>query len=215
MLCEVCFMPLFHRRVWVGSVRVGRGRCCSGRLRIAFPPPTVPLLGGRGCSPTQCSLLIDPMKKKNAHKEQRATVGRPRRTVNFCAPFSSINKAFTVSRNTPWLLCVFVIIPLSHGSAESVDQSTESVCRSNLLVPFQGLSTLKGFGGVVRHSAAQSGSRPLFGSGNTTRTAPLRTEPTRTLRWKRAICDTSKQYKLLVGRQCWRIFLSSLPSYWP
>ena len=39
----------------------------------------------------------------------------------------------------------------------------------------------------VRRSAAQSGSSPLFGGGNATRTAPLRTEPTRTLRWKRAI----------------------------
>ena len=45
-----------------------------------------------------------------------------------------------VSRNTPLLLCVFVI-PLAHGSAESVDQSTDGVCSSNLPVPFQGLST--------------------------------------------------------------------------
>ena len=35
-----------------------------------------------------------------------------------------------MSRNTPQLLCVFVIIPLSHGSADSVDQQTDSVCSS-------------------------------------------------------------------------------------
>ena len=36
-------MPLFHRRVRVGSVWVVRERYCSGRLRLAFPPPTLPL----------------------------------------------------------------------------------------------------------------------------------------------------------------------------
>ena len=40
-----------------------------------------------------------------------------------------------MSRNTPRLLCMFVIIPLAHGSAESVDQSADGVCS------FQGLST--------------------------------------------------------------------------
>ena len=39
----------------------------------------------------------------------------------------------------------------------------------------------------VRLNAAQSRSRPLFGSGIATCTEPLRTEPTRTLRWKCAI----------------------------
>ena len=71
---------------------------------------------------------------------------------------------------------VFVIIPLSHGSADSVDQRTAE---------FAG--TLSGISVPQRRrrvwlSAAQSGSRPLFGGGNATRTAPLQTEPTHTLR---------------------------------
>ena len=37
-----------------------------------------------------------------------------------------------LSRNTPRALCLFVIIPLSHGSADSVDQLMDSVCSSNL-----------------------------------------------------------------------------------
>ena len=45
----------------------------------------------------------------------------------------------------------------------------------------------------VWRSAAQSGSRPLFGSENVTRTAPLRTVPTRTLLWKRAISEAQAQ----------------------
>ena len=84
-------MARFHRGVRVGPVWVGREWYCSGRLHVVFPPPTVPLWGGRN----------------------------------------------TVRR--------------------------------------------------VRRRAAQSGSHPLFGSGNATRTAPLRTEPTRTLQWKCAI----------------------------
>ena len=50
------------------------------------------------------------------------------------------------------------------------------------LAPFQGLS-----GPTEEYcetGAAQSGLRQLFGSGNLTRTAPLQTEPTRTLQWK-------------------------------
>ena len=42
----------------------------------------------------------------------------------------------------------------------------------------------------MRLSAAQSGSHPLFGGGNATRTAPLQTEPTRTLQWKCAFSVT-------------------------
>ena len=44
---------------------------------------------------TQCSLLINPRKKKNTHKKSN-NVGRPRRTANFCTTFSSINEAFAV-----------------------------------------------------------------------------------------------------------------------
>ena len=89
-------------------------------------------------------------------------------------------------RNTSRVLCLFVIITLSHGSADSVDQSTDGVCRSNLpAVPGTlsgSQSQLRSTARGVRRSAAQSGSRPLFGSGNATRTEPLRTEPTRTPR---------------------------------
>ena len=36
-------MARFHRGVRVGTVRVVRERYRSGRLRVTFPPPTVPL----------------------------------------------------------------------------------------------------------------------------------------------------------------------------
>ena len=39
----ITLMVHFHRGVRVGSVRVVRERYCSGRLRVTFPPPTVPL----------------------------------------------------------------------------------------------------------------------------------------------------------------------------
>ena len=83
-------------------------------------------------------MLINPRKKKDGHNEQRASnnVGRPRRTANFCA-FSSIKEAFAEKYLTG---TVFVIIPLSHGS-DSVDQSTDGGCSSNLPGPFQALST--------------------------------------------------------------------------
>ena len=42
-----------------------------------------------------------------------------------------------VPANTLRVLCLFGIIPLSQGSADSVDQSTDGVCRSNLPPPFQ------------------------------------------------------------------------------
>ena len=60
--------------------------------------------------------------------------------------FSSINKAF--AGNTSQVLCLFVIIPLSHGSDDSVDQSTDGVCSSNLLAPFQ--TSQYPNGGVLR-----------------------------------------------------------------
>ena len=65
--------------------------------------------------------------------------------------------------------------------------------------PFQGLSIPTE--DYYETSTAQSGSRPLFGGGNATRTAPLRTEPTRTLRWKCAIKlqNTLGHFELLGG----------------
>ena len=60
-----------------------------------------------------------------------------------------------------WVLYLFVIIPLSHGSADPVNQSTEEVCSSGTLsgvsVP-QRRSTAR----EVRRSADQSGSLPTF-----------------------------------------------------
>ena len=80
--------------------------------------------------------------------------------------FSSINKTFAIVQK--YLAgTVFVIIPLTHGSADTVDQSTDGVCSLNLpTVPV----TLSGVSVPQRRStarrvwlnAAQSGSRPLL-----------------------------------------------------
>ena len=124
---------------------------------------------------------------RTMNKEQQR--GRPRRTENFCTTFSSINKAFSVQKYPATHYCVCLI--LSPWSTEvpilSTNQRTACVAQTcrypfRVSVP-QRRSTAR----RVRLSAAQSGSRPLFCSGNATRSAPLRTEPTRTLRWKRAI----------------------------
>ena len=77
-------------------------------------------------------MLINPRKKKDGHNEQRASnnVGRPRRTANFCATFSSIKEAFAVVQKY-----------LTGTDSDSVDQSTDGGCSSNLPGPFQALST--------------------------------------------------------------------------
>ena len=64
-------------------------------------------------------------------------VGRPRRTSNLQETFSSINKAFAVARNTLRVLCLFVIIPLSHEET-ILSTNQRMVCvASNLPAPFQ------------------------------------------------------------------------------
>ena len=78
-----------------------------------------------------------------------------------------------MSRNTLRVLCFFVIIPLSHGSDNSVDQSTDSVCSSNLLVPFQ--TSQYPNGGVLRDE---------YGSSR------LRSDPAHFWRWKGNPCHT-------------------------
>ena len=70
----------------------------------------------------------------------------------------------------------------------SINQRTTCVAQTCQAVP----GTLSGVSVPQRRSTtrrvqlsvAQSGSRPRFGSVNATRTAPMRTEPSRTLRWK-------------------------------
>ena len=81
-------------------------------------------------------------------------------------------------------MCLFLIIPLSHGSAIlSTNQRTACVaqtCRN----PFRHLSTQTEV--YCETSMAQYGSvqvTPTFCGGNLICAAPLRTEPTR---WKRA-----------------------------
>ena len=144
---------------------------------------------------------------KNAHNKQRATtVGRPKRTVNFCTTFSSINKAFAIVQKYPAAtVCVCYYPP---GARKC------RFCRpiNGRRVSLKLAGTLSGSqypnGGVLRESTAQSGSRPLFGSGNATRTAPLWTEPTRTLRWKRTISyvppdDGNNSEHTSYPRSCW------------
>ena len=134
------------------------------------------------------------------NKEQQCrTSKRTFVCANFCANFCA-NKAFAVllpffavllpfvSRNTLRVLCLFVINPLSHGSDDSVDQSTDGMCSSNLH-PFRRLSTPTEE--YCETSTAQYGSirvTATFGGGNANRAAPLHTEWTRTLRWKCGIC---------------------------
>ena len=89
-------------------------------------------------------------------------VGRPRRTVNFCAEFSSINKAFAIVPKYLADNVMFVIIPLSLGSATlSTNQRTACLALAGTLsgvaVP-QRRSTAR----RVRLNTAQSGSRPVL-----------------------------------------------------
>ena len=68
-------------------------------------------------------------------------------------------------------------IPLSHGSDDSVDQSTDGVCSSNLLAPFQASQDTNG--GVLRDEYGSGRTLPTFGGENTNRAAPLHTKPKR------------------------------------
>ena len=75
----------------------------------------------------------------------------------------------------PEILCLFVIIPLAHGSVDSVDQSTDAVCRSNSpAVP--GILSRSQYPnrGVFRESTAQCSVRitPIFVGGNVNWPAP-------------------------------------------
>ena len=87
------------------------------------------------------------------------------------------------------------------------------------LAPFQDLRTPTEE--YCETSAAQSGSHPLFGSGNTTSNAPLRTELTRTLRWKcalhqyRCICSVSLSKACKSGYASECIFGSGHPQNAP
>ena len=131
------------------------------------------------------------MKKKNAHNKQKSNnVGRPRRTANFCASFSSINKAFvTVQKYPAATMSVSYYPRRTDVPFLSTNQQTACVAREIASTPTEEYSER------VRRSVAQSGSRPLSPghtpSGNATRTAPLWTEPTRTLRWKRSIISAN------------------------
>ena len=105
------------------------------------------------------------------NKEQQC----PRRTANIFFNEQSFRQKYLAGT-------VFVIIPLMHGSDDSVDHSTDGVCSSILSAPFQGLSTP-----TEEHcetSIAQYSSVRItltFSGGNTTCAALLRTEPTHPL----------------------------------
>ena len=92
-----------------------------------------------------------------------------------------------MSINTLRLIGLFVIIPLSQGSAIlSTNQRTARSCWH----PFRRLSTPTEE--YCETSTAQYGSfrvTSTFGSGNLIRAATLQTEPTRTPWWKCAIND--------------------------
>ena len=74
-------------------------------------------------------------------------------------------------------MCLSVIIPLSHGSDDTVDQSTDGVCSSNLPAPFQ--ASQHPNGRVLEKSVKRVRLRPTFDGGNANRAAPFanKTEP--------------------------------------
>ena len=82
-------------------------------------------------------------------------------------------------------MCLFVFIPLSHGSAIlSTNQQTACVART-CWHPYRRLSTPTEE--YCETSTAQYVSVRItasFCGGNVTHAAPLQTEPTRTLQWK-------------------------------
>ena len=93
-----------------------------------------------------------------------------------------------MSRNTLRVMCLSIIIPLPHGSAILLTyQQTACVART-CRHPCRHLSTPTEE--YCETSTAPYGSdriSPTCHIGNASRAAPLRTEPTRTLWWKRAI----------------------------
>ena len=94
-------MPRFHRRVRDGD---SHGSYVSS-------------------SPTQPANKSKE-KEECVNKEQQCKISK-KDVKLLCDIF--FNKLSPLSRNTLWVLCLFVIIPLSHGSDDSVDQLTDCV----------------------------------------------------------------------------------------
>ena len=107
------------------------------------------------------------------------------------------NERFWRCPEIPLVLCLFVIIPLLHESDDSVVQSMDGVCSSNLLPPFQTSQRTQRTPTeeyCEMSMAHQSSVRtpPTFSGGNANRALPLHTEPTRTrTRWWKCAIDTT------------------------
>ena len=84
-------------------------------------------------------------------------------------------QSFRVFQKYLKVLCLFAIIPPSHGSNNSVDQSTEDVSSSNLLAPFQ--TPWYPNGGALRDKYGLSRISPDKWKHNPWRIYSYRTEP--------------------------------------
>ena len=167
-------VPFPPAGVLVGLVWVVRERYCSGRLRLVFPLPAV-----LPCSYVQRDLIaarhsVACLYTQGERRTCTMNKGQQRRTSKrdklLCA--ISFNKpSFRFCPEIPCGYCVCLLASPCRGA-----------CRSNLPGTLSGVSVpqRRSTARRVRLSAAESGSRPIFSGGNVTRTAPLRTEPTRT-----------------------------------
>ena len=143
-------------------------------------------------------------------------------STSLFAQASVLRDMFIVKNNTSRLL---VFIPTSPGSDDSVDQSTEGVCSSNFPAPFQASQYPNG--GVLKTRAKRVRLSPGHAhfwrrKRNPYRTF-LRTEPYRTLQWKRAISlllldlltypitEVVRKGRLgRIGRNVWDYWIGSL-----
>ena len=83
------------------------------------------------------------MKKKNATQWTKSSnVGRPRRTSNFCATFSSINEVFAVVQKIPCGYCVCLLLSLCCPEETILSTSQRTACVGRICWhPFRHLST--------------------------------------------------------------------------
>ena len=130
-------------------VRVGFGAAWSsseGAARHSSVTARVSTADGGGglnlmAIPAAATLALwpDTVKPANKSKEKEEcaqwtkikNVGRPRRTQTIVQHYLQKTMLSPLSRNTSRIMCLFVIIPLSHGSANlSTNQRTACVART-------------------------------------------------------------------------------------
>ena len=163
-----------------GPARLGP-RC--GLAQLSYGSPRQYLYGRAGLNPDadsrgsyvsiMNSLQPDTVQpaNKSKEKEERDTMNKEQqcRTSKKDVKLIFNKRCFRRCTEIPCGYCACVSSP-SHGGDYSVDQSTDGVCSSNLLAPFQTSHYPKG--GVLREEYGSIRLTPTFGGG--TRAVPYR-----------------------------------------